>query len=111
MRKLITATALIAASMTASAFASTNNLSDNNTVVKKYIINGQDTYNNLCDIIKPVESTTKNCFEVTTQIVIKPDCTTEATTQSKPTTEITTQTKPTTEAATEVTTQARPSIL
>ena len=107
------ATALIAASMTATAFASTNNLSENNnTVVKKYIINGQDTYNNLCDIIKPVETTTKNCFEVTTQIVIKPGCTTEVTTQAKPTTEatteVTTQAKPTTEATTEVTTQAMP---
>ena len=113
MKKLIMATALIAASMTATAFASTNNLSENNnTVVKKYIISGQDTYNNLCDIIKPVETTTKNCFEVTTQIVIKPDCTTEVTTQAKPTTEgtteVTTQAKPTTEATTEVTTQAKP---
>ena len=113
MKKLIMATALIAASMTATAFASTNNLSENNnTVVKKYIISGQDTYNNLCDIIKPVETTTKNCFEVTTQIVIKPDCTTEVTTQAKPTTEatteVTTQTRPTTEATTEVTTQVRP---
>ncbi len=113
MKKLIMATALIAASMTATAFASTNNLSENNnTVVKKYIISGQDTYNNLCDIIKPVETTTKNCFEVTTQIVIKPGCTTEVTTQAKPTTEatteVTTQAKPTTEATTEVTTQSRP---
>lgn len=113
MKKLIMATALIAASMTATAFASTDNLSENNnTVVKKYIINGQDTYNNLCDIIKPVETTTKNCFEVTTQIVIKPDCTTEVTTQAKPTTEatteVTTQARPTTEATTEVTTQANP---
>ena len=113
MKKLIMATALIAASMTVTAFASTNNLSENNnTVVKKYIISGQDTYNNLCDIIKPVETTTKNCFEVTTQIVIKPDCTTEVTTQAKPTTEatteVTTQAMPTTEATTEVTTQAKP---
>ena len=111
MKKLIMATALIAASMTATAFASTNNLSENNnTVVKKYIISGQDTYNNLCDIIKPVETTTKNCFEVTTQIVIKPGCTTEVTTQAKPTTEatteVTTQAKPTTETTTQVTTEA-----
>ena len=108
MKKLIIATALIAASMTATAFASTDNLSENNTVVKKYIINGQNTYNNLCDIIKPFETTTKNCFEVTTQIVIKPDCTTEVSTQTKPTTEATTQSRPVTEATTEVTTQARP---
>ena len=109
MKKFIILTALMTVSMSVTAMAEVSR-SDMNALFKKYIIMGQGSYNELCDILKPTEMTTNMCIESTTEATTqsRPEVTTEATTQSRPeaTTEATTQSRP--EATTEATTQSRP---
>ncbi|MDO5388974.1 MAG: hypothetical protein Q4F63_07045, partial [Clostridia bacterium] len=109
MKKLIITTALFALTMAGTAYAQTEkNTESGNFTAKEYIINMQGSYNNLSDKVN-IGINKKICGEQTTQVVIKPECTTkDQGSQNKPihtTTEATTQVKPictTTEATTEV---------